>query len=58
MLRRSCSPSSSFGATAQTLWKAVSDGAVVDVRLVHAEMDNNSIYLMSPKGWRSKNGAL
>ena len=42
---------------AQTLWKAVEDGAVGDVRMVYAEFDDNPIYLLSPESWRSRSGA-
>ena len=47
-LRLTCAPSNALGDTTQTMWKAVRDGAVGDVRMVYAEMDDNPIYLMSP----------
>lgn len=56
-LRLSCAPSNALSATSQTLWKAVQDGAVGDVRMVYAEFDDNPIYLMAPEGWRSRSGA-
>ncbi|SEA64536.1 Gfo/Idh/MocA family protein [Rubrimonas cliftonensis] len=56
-LALSCAPSNALGDTAQTLWKAVRDGAVGRPRLVYAEFDDNPIYLMSPEGWRSRSGA-
>ncbi len=56
-LRIGCAPSNALSPTAQTLWKAVSDGTVGDVRLVYAEFDDNPIYLMAPEGWRSRSGA-
>jgi predicted dehydrogenase len=56
-LHLSCAPSNALGPTSQTMWKAVADGAVGDVRLVYAEFDDNPIYLMSPEGWRSRSGA-
>jgi predicted dehydrogenase len=56
-LRLSCAPSNAMGDTAQTLWKAVRDGAVGSPRIVYAEFDDNVIYLMSPEGWRSRSGA-
>lgn len=49
-------PCSVLGETAQTLWKAVLDGAVGDVRLVYAELDDNPIYLMRPEGWANERG--
>lgn len=56
-LRISCAPSNALSATSRTLWKAVRDGAIGDVRLVYAEFDDNPIYLMSPEGWASRSGA-
>lgn len=56
-LRLSCAPSNALGATSQTMWKAVADGAVGDVRLVYAEFDDNPVYLLSPERWRSRSGA-
>jgi predicted dehydrogenase len=56
-LRIGCAPSNALSATAQTMWKAVSDGAIGDVRLVYAEFDDNPIYLMAPEGWASRSGA-
>lgn len=56
-LHLTCAPSNALGATSQTMWKAVADGAAGDVRLVYAEFDDNPIYLMSPEGWRSRSGA-
>lgn len=56
-LRISCAPSNSLSATSQTMWKAVQDGTVGDVRMIYAEFDDNPIYLMSPEGWRSRSGA-
>jgi predicted dehydrogenase len=53
----SAAPSNALSATSQTMWKAVADGAVGDVRMVYAEFDDNPIYLMSPEGWRSRSGA-
>lgn len=52
-----CAPSNALSATSQTMWKAVADGAVGDVRMVYAEFDDNPIYLMEPEGWRSRSGA-
>lgn len=49
-------PCSVLSETAQTLWKAVRDGAVGHVRLVYAELDDNPIYLMRPEGWANERG--
>lgn len=56
-LHLSCAPSNALSATSLTLWKAVADGAIGEVRMVYAEFDDNPIYLMSPEGWRSRSGA-
>lgn len=56
-LRISCAPSNALSATSQTMWKAVQDGAIGEVRIIYAEFDDNPIYLMSPEGWRSRSGA-
>lgn len=53
----SSAPCSVLSETAQTLWKAVRDGAVGEVRLVYAELDDNPIYLMRPEGWTNETGA-
>src|SRR5699024_1069762 len=52
-----CAPSNALSATSQTLWRVVADGAVGDVRVVYAELDDNPIYLMAPEEWRSASGA-
>ncbi len=56
-LRLSCAPSNAMSDTTQTMWKAVRDGAVGDVRIVYAEFDDNVIYRMVPEIWRSRTGA-
>jgi predicted dehydrogenase len=56
-LRLSCAPSNAMSDTTQTMWKAVRDGAVGDVRIVYAEFDDNVIYRMHPETWRSRTGA-
>ena len=52
----SSAPCSVLSETAQTLWKAVRDGAVGQVRLIYAELDDNPIYLMHPEGWANERG--
>lgn len=52
----SSAPCSVLSETAQTLWKAVRDGAVGRVRLVYAELDDNPVYLMRPEGWANERG--
>jgi predicted dehydrogenase len=56
-LRLSCAPSNAMSDTTQTMWKAVRDGAVGDVRIVYAEFDDNVIYRMYPETWTSRTGA-
>ena len=56
-LHLSCAPCNVLGDTAQTMWKAVEDGAVGDARVVYAELDTGATYLMEPSRWRSASGA-
>ncbi len=56
-LRLSCAPSNALSPTVQTLWAAVEQGTVGDVRLVYAEFDDNPVYLLAPETWRSRSGA-
>lgn len=56
-LSLACAPCNALSTTVQTMRAAVADGAVGDVRLVYAELDDNPIYLMAPEGWRSVSGA-
>jgi len=56
-LHLSCAPSNAMSDTVQTMWKAVRDGTVGDVRIVYAEFDDNLVYLMHPESWRSRTGA-
>jgi predicted dehydrogenase len=56
-VRLSCAPSNAMSDTVQTMWKAVRDGAIGDVRIVYAEFDDNVIPLMHPEAWRSPTGA-
>jgi predicted dehydrogenase len=56
-LRLAAAPSNALSPSAQTLWKAVEDGAVGDVRMVYAEFDDNPVYLLEPETWRSRSGA-
>lgn len=56
-LRLSCAPSNALSPTVQTLWKAVADGVVGDVRMVYAEFDDDPVYLLHPETWVSRSGA-
>ena len=56
-LRLSSAPSNALSPSVQTLWKAVEDGAVGDVRMVYAEFDDNPVYLLKPETWKSASGA-
>ena len=53
----SCAPSNVLSDTAQTMWKAIDDGAVGDVRIIYAELDSNPIYLTHTDRTRSRTGA-
>lgn len=56
-LHLAAAPCNILSDTVQTMWRALRDGAVGDVKLVYAEFDDNPIYLMRPEGWRSRTGA-
>ena len=56
-LTLACAPCNTLGDTTQTMWRAVRDGVVGEVRMIYAEMDDNPIYLMEPEVWRSPSGA-
>jgi len=56
-VRLSCAPSNALSPTVQTLWKAVQDGAIGDVRMIYAEFDDNPVYLLQPETWASRSGA-
>lgn len=49
-LRLSGAPSNALGGSTQTIWKAISDGAVGKVRLVYAEYDTPPLYLAASNG--------
>lgn len=44
-------PSRLLGDTAQTMWKALRDGAIGRPRLVYAEMDDGMLHKMSYRKW-------
>jgi len=49
-------PCSLLGETAQTVWKALRDGAVGNVRVVYAEMDDGMVHRMPYQKWQSQSG--
>jgi predicted dehydrogenase len=50
-------PSRVLGETAQTMWKALRDGAIGAPRLAYAEMDDGLLHKMAFKKWISASGA-
>ncbi len=56
-LQISSAPCSILGNTAQTLWRAVRDQVVGNVRLVYAELDDGMVHRMRYDKWRSRSGA-
>ncbi|MBK1986504.1 Gfo/Idh/MocA family oxidoreductase [Sphaerospermopsis aphanizomenoides BCCUSP55] len=57
-VRLGCAPCSVLSDTAQTLWKAIRDGAIGKVRLVYANFDDGMIApKMKPWSWQTKSGA-
>jgi predicted dehydrogenase len=55
-LQLASAPCSLLGETAQTLWKALREERIGQVRLVYAELDDGPIHLMKPERWRSASG--
>lgn len=51
-------PCSLLSESAQTMWKALQEGAVGRVRLVYANFDDGMVHRHNPGHWRSKSGAL
>jgi predicted dehydrogenase len=52
----SCAPCSVLGESAQTLWRAVRERRVGDIRLVYAEMDDGMVHRMPYGDWLSASG--
>lgn len=52
----SSAPCSLLGETAQTIWKALREKKVGQVRLVYAEMDDGLVHKMPYKSWVSESG--
>jgi predicted dehydrogenase len=50
-------PCSVLGESAQTLWKAVREGAIGTPRLVYAEIDDGPVHIMGFEKWKSSSGA-
>ncbi len=53
----SAAPCSLLGDTAQTLWRALRNREVGDVKLVYAELDDGPLHLSQPQTWSSPSGA-
>ena len=49
-------PCSLHSSAAQTLWKAIREDKIGEVKLVYAEMDDGPVHLMKPENWKSKLG--
>lgn len=52
----SAAPCSLLGETAQTIWRALRQEQVGDVRVVYAELDDGLLHLMPYKKWISPSG--
>jgi predicted dehydrogenase len=52
----SSAPCSLLGETAQTIWKALRENAIGQVRLVYAEMDDGMVHRMPYRKWHSASG--
>ena len=53
----SAAPCNLLGETAQTLWRALRNKEIGDVRLVLAELDDGPFHLAQPQTWKSESGA-
>jgi predicted dehydrogenase len=53
----SSAPCSLLGETAQTLWRALREKQVGDVRVVYAELDDGLLHLMPYKKWVNPSGS-
>lgn len=53
----SSAPSSLLGETAQTVWRALRERQVGEVRVVYAELDDGLVHLMPYKKWINKSGS-
>lgn len=53
----SSAPCSLLGETAQTMWRAVREGRIGQVRAVYAEMDEGLVHRMPFAAWQSEAGA-
>ncbi len=56
-LQVSAAPCSVLGETAQTMWKALADGVVGQVRLVYANFEDGMVHRADRSRWRSASGA-
>ncbi len=52
----SSAPCNLLGETAQTVWKALREHQVGNVRLVYAEMDDGMVHRMPYRRWKSSSG--
>lgn len=55
-VRLAAAPSNILGEQAQTLWRAVRQGAVGRVRLVYAELDDGMVHKADYRNWISRSG--
>jgi len=52
----SAAPSNLLGPAAQTLWKAIREGEIGEVKLVYAELDDGMVHKMPYQFWKSRSG--
>ena len=57
-LKLAGAPSRLLGETAQTMWKALRDGAIGKPLVAYAEMDDGLVHRMNYKGWIGPSGAM
>ncbi len=49
-------PCSSLSSSVKTLWTAINDKKIGEVKLVYAEMDDGPVHLMNPENWKNSLG--
>lgn len=56
-LQIACAPCSLLGESAQTLWKAIRENRIGQVRLIYAELDDGPIHQTDYHDWKSESGS-
>lgn len=57
-LMLSAAPCNLLGQTAQTVWRAIREGALGHIRVAYAELDDGMVHRMPYRKWKSESGAV